>query len=47
MSYSSFVIADAETDKLVARMPMQMHPHGHVIIPHTLEDLKFSHMTTV
>ena len=47
MSYASFIIADCETDTLVARMPMQMSPHGHVIVPHTLEDLKFSHMTTV
>ncbi len=47
MSYSSLVIADTSTNKLVARMPIQQDPHGHVIVPRTLEDLKFSHSTTV
>ncbi len=47
MSYASLVIADCETDTLVARMPIGQSPHGHVIVPRTLEDLKFSHSTTV
>lgn len=47
MSYNSLVIADCATDELVARMPIQLSPHGHVIVPHTLKDLTFSHSTTV